>query len=304
MRDFCVCVPARNEATTIGVLLEGLARQDVQAPVPIALCVNNTTDNTVKVAQRIATQSNGRLRLVVEEHGFPPELAHAGSARRAAMDLSASMLGNPGALLISTDADCRPPENWVSANLAAAVDDDLIIGGLIQTDAIEGLPPGFIAMCERFDAYWQAVRDIEDEIDPIPWDPAPRHGNHTGASIALTVGLYRAAGGVPVIPSGEDCALVEAAIAAAGRLVHPMSVWIRASARAEGRAEGGMSVEMQRPMDNMAAGVIPMVPDFAHWRERAEWRRATRSKPGNFPVSEAEKAFPPMPHDMILPEFG
>jgi hypothetical protein len=57
-------------------------------------------------------------------------------------------------------------------------------------------------------------------------------------------------------------------------------------------------------MDNMAAGVIPMVPDFAHWRERAEWRRATRTEPGNFPVLEAEKAFPPMPHDMILPEFG
>lgn len=46
-----------------------------------------------------------------------------------------------------------------------------------------------------------AVR-LEDAIDPRPWDPAPRHGYETGASVALWHGTLGRAGGIPDVPDG------------------------------------------------------------------------------------------------------
>ncbi|MEG8054478.1 hypothetical protein QP185_16895 [Sphingomonas aerolata] len=109
------------------------------------------------------------------------------------------------------------------------------------------------AMQVKLDRYWACVRAIEDDIDPCRRDPAPRHGDHTGASLAILALLYRAAGGVPAIPAGEDRALVEAAVAAGGRLGHPMSVWTRVSARTIGRATGGMADHMQALSDRGGA---------------------------------------------------
>lgn len=302
-RPFCVCVPARNEAAAIPILIAALASQDVAGPVPIALCVNNSDDGTAAIALAAAAASGGRVALMIEEPVFPAPLAHAGSARRAAMEMGARAFSDPGALLLSTDADCRPPENWVSANLAVAAD-DRIVGGFIEVDDAGDASPHFIAMCQRIDSYWAAVRAIEDAIDPVPWDPAPRHGDHTGASLALTTGLYRAAGGVPLVPTNEDRGLVEAAIAAGGHLVHPLSVRTRASARVEGRAMGGMAVEMRKLADNIAAGIVAHVPDYSHWRARAEWRRRMRITCDAAALAQAERALPPMPHDMELPDFS
>lgn len=217
-------------------------------------------------------------------------------------DMGADIVPSNG-FLISTDADCRPPTNWVEANLAHLAP-DRIIGGRIDLDELEAARvPAIFALRSRFDAYWQAVRVIEDAIDAVAWDMPPRHGDHTGASLAMSVALYRRAGGVPLLPTGEDRALVEAAIVAGGKLVHPNSVWTRASSRTVGRANGGMAADMQRWIDCAATGDAPMVPALAHWEERARWRLRAKGELSAAAFLEAERALPCMPCDTPLPDM-
>jgi hypothetical protein len=302
MRPVAVCIPARNEARRLPALLGALAAQDVSFPVNVALCINNSTDDSARVAQAAAARSGGRLRLNMSCQEFPPHLAHAGSARRAAMDLGADWLGDSDALLVSTDADCRPPQHWLSANLASA-GAIRIVGGRIELDEAEAEQwPQLFALRRRFDDYWHKVREIEDEVDPLPWDLPPRHGDHTGASLALTVGLYRAAGGVALIASGEDRALVAAAVAAGGQLVHPAAVWTRTSARPTGRASGGMADEMNRWLASGQNGDRPHVPAYRQWHCRGLWRQALRPVLGQGLLMRAEDNLPPMPQEMPLPE--
>ena len=295
----CICVPARNESDRLPVLLNALARQDAEPPLQVALLLNNTEDESAAFANIFARSHDGRLKLVVVEKTFSEPLAHAGSARRAAMDLGAELLDGDEGVLISTDADCRPPRTWVRANLAAMAI-DRVVGGRIVLDEREAVDPRLRAVRARLDRYWAQVRAIEDAIDPCPWDQPPRHGDHTGASLAMTVGLYRRAGGVPVMASGEDRALVEHARAVGGRLVHPRSVWTRASARLHGRAQGGMASDLHRISTNMAREAQLLVPDFAHWRRRAEWRRDTRALHTVGELLRRERALTPMPCDMPL----
>lgn len=297
----CICIPARNEADHIGRLIEALAQQTVQS-FAVAICVNNSSDNTCARAVEATLRSDAAFQLHIAQREFEPALAHAGSARRAAMDMGADML-SPDGLLISTDADCRPPSNWVEANLAHFAP-DRIIGGRIELDELEAEAAPIIFMLRRrFDAYWQAVRAIEDAVDPVPWDMPPRHGDHTGASLALSVDLYARAGGVPLLPTGEDRALVEVAIKAGGKLIHPNAVWTRASSRTVGRANGGMAVDMQRWMDCAANGDTPIVPSLSHWEERARWRFRVKAELGAAACHEAERALPAMPCDMPLPDM-
>lgn len=297
-----VCVPARNEAKRLPVLLEALAQQSLPSPINVALCINNSTDGSAETARSAAAKAEGRLRLNLLTCEFPPERAHAGSARRAAMDLGAEWLNDGDALLVSTDADCRPPADWLEANLANA-GPMRIVGGRIELDEMEAETwPLLFDLRSRFDEYWSKVRAIEDAVDPVPWDLPPRHGDHTGASLALTAGLYRAAGGVPLTPSGEDRALVAAALAVGGELIHPQTVWTRTSARPVGRADGGMAEEMHRWLAVGSDGVDPKVPAFQLWQSRALWRRALRRALGPGELMLAEAKLPPMLCEMSLPK--
>ena len=298
-RPFCVCVPARNEAGRIATLIEALADQQDVGPIRLALLVNNSDDSTAAIARAAAKRTDGRVVLRLEERAFPEPEAHAGSARRAAMTMGVNWLGTDQGLLIATDADCRPPPDWIGANLAAARADH-IVGGAIRPDEREPVAADFMAIRAALEAYWQAVRDIEDRIDPLPWDPPPRHGDHTGASLALDIALYRRAGGVPCIATGEDRALVANAIGAGGCLVHSPSVWTRASTRHIGRAVGGMAEEVRRWHDLAESSRPPLVPDLRHWRKRAQWRRDWRAAHGDAAVPAAEERLDPMPNDMAL----
>lgn len=298
---FQIALPARDEAAQFGALLDALAAQDVTGPIGVSVCLNNTTDGSAMIIAEHGARASGRLVIDVIEQWFPPETAHAGSARRCAMDAAADRLaGRPDALIITTDADTRPPPTWIGAMLAAAQAGADIIGGRLDLDGESDLPPAVMRLHLLWARYWSAVRDIEDTIDPREWDPPPRHGDHTGASLAVRLGLYRAAGGVPPIALGEDRALVDTCCAAGGRLIHPQSVWTRVSPRRIGRASGGMAASMAVLFDNAAAGVDPMVPGLNHWRARAAWRRALRQAGRDATIPDAERRLPPMPDDTPL----
>lgn len=153
-----------------------------------------------------------------------------------------------------------------------------------------------VAMTDR---YWAEVRAIEDACDPIPWDTPPRHGDHTGASLALRVRDYLASGGVPPLATGEDRALVQAVCAGGGKLGHPPGVWTRVSARTAGRASAGMAQAMAGLLTASHQQPL-MLPHFIHWKARAEWRQRVREQYGSAEVAKREPALPPLPCDMAL----
>lgn len=300
--NLCVCVPARNEAFRLPKLLEALAGQSWPSPVPVVIVLNNTTDDSALVIAKARIRFADRLALHLFDVTFPREAAHAGSARRMAMEEGLRVLPtHREAVLVSTDADSRPPSDWLT-NIAKALRSGAdMVGGRILLEPDEVLPPHVLGLRNAWDQYWEAVRDIEDAIDPVTWDPAPRHGDHTGASLAIKAALYREVGGVPPIPTGEDQALVTAAIAAGGRLAHPADVFTYVSPRRRGRAQGGMAASMDTLFALADADTLPMAPAFEHWRERAAWRLALRERPnGSRLIAEREPMLPPMPHDMIL----
>ncbi|WP_404476705.1 glycosyltransferase [Novosphingobium sp. BL-52-GroH] len=308
--DLCVCIPARNEAARLATLLDALATQTWSAPVVVAIAVNNTGDDSLAVIEAAGRRYAGRLMLHAREVTFAPAQAHAGSARRLAMDSGLALLSAADhGVLVSTDADTRPPSDWL-ANIARAMSQGVdIVGGRIEIEESEPLPDGVVQLKAAWDRYWQDVRAIEDALDPLPWDPAPRHGDHTGASLAITTALYRACGGVPLLRTGEDRALVNAALALGGRLAHPVDLFTRVSPRRDGRAEGGMALAMQELFELAARGERPRAPGFEHWRERAAWRRSLRTRPdGQALIAREEPLLAPMPYDMeldvALPDFA
>lgn len=295
----CVCIPARNECERIPVLLSALAEQTAKFRIRVLLSINNSVDGSRDIAERCRVEMNDRLGIVVDEVQFTSDLAHAGSARRRAMDLGADLLG-PDGILLTTDADTRPPPSWVEENVKALSRDLDIVGGRILLDEAEPVSPAVLAARAAQDRYWQEVRAIEDAIDPVSWDPPPRHGDHTGGSLAMSVACYVKAGRVPVVASGEDRMLVHNVVRSGGKLAHPMAIWTRVSPRMAGRATAGMADHMAKVHKAAQERQPVWLPSFAHWRQRALWRSAVRARGGAALVAELEAGLTDMPLDMPL----
>jgi GT2 family glycosyltransferase len=243
MREPVVAVPARNEADRLPHLLTSLASQTWFTPqsrrLRMALVLNNCHDASVAVTKSLARRLPC-LSLDIVEINFAPAKAHAGAARRLAMD-RALVIGGSNAVLLTTDADAVPNSNWIEANLRAiAAGADLVGGHIIGNPAEEAqLGPGFVRRAARHLHYTRLVDRLTDMIDPNVHDPWPRHTDHTGASLAVCGKVYAQIGGIPELPCGEDIAFVANAVRAGFRLRHPPDVQVQVSARLDGRADGG-----------------------------------------------------------------
>jgi GT2 family glycosyltransferase len=278
-----VCIPARNEAERLPRLLASLAAQDgvsARAPLRVVVLANNCTDGTVAAIRSVeASGLLAALALRLIEVDLVGAEAHVGTARRRALDAGADWLAadrHPDGILLTTDADARLPANWVAANLRALQDSD-IVGGRLVIDDDGADDPDLTALHGRIERYWSGVRRLEDILDPPPHDPAPRHGDHTGASLAVSAALYRAVGGLPPLPCGEDNALVGLLRAHGARLRHCPDVQVMVSSRRQGRVSGGMATEMARRA-RVLDGEAYLLPEAAHWEalvlRRAALRRA------------------------------
>jgi hypothetical protein len=237
------------------------------------------TDGTAEVARRFADREP-RLRLRVRELDWPTELANVGRARDAAMAAGAAWLREEAGdgILVSTDADATPPPHWMEAIIGGFRDGAEVVGGEIRIAEDAGRPsPDWLRRSREYvTAYWSAVRDLAHAVDPLPHDPPRRHGDHTGASLAVTIAAYEAAGGIPPLPVREDIALVEAVERNGGRVRHPAAVWTEVSAREDGRAAGGMAAEMRKWRCLAEAGEEHLLPGAGFWHEVFHRRRGLR----------------------------
>ena len=185
-----VVVPAKDEAERIADGLRAVALQGETPADGIVLVINNSTDETAVIARGLVPFLPVPVEIV--DVDFPPEQASAGSARRLGMERAVERLGSHGVLL-TTDADARVPQDWVAANLCHLRAGVEAVAGRAVLDPAEAalIPERLHADDAKECAYAAALDEIAAALDPEPWDPWPRHMEHSGASIAVTVAAYR-----------------------------------------------------------------------------------------------------------------
>jgi hypothetical protein len=310
----CVIIPAKDEAHHLPATLEALAAQVELsgAPLPagcleVIVLANNCTDTTAATVRHAAARHPG-LALHVAELQLPGELAHVGQARRLLMDAAAERLAataGPQGLILSTDADTLAAPDWLAACRAEVAAGAAAVGGRILTrpGAPEADEPAFgetelpeiaplaVRRTQLRDATYQLLRNqLESQLDPCASDPWPRHHQHFGASLALTVAAYRQVGGLPVVRYLEDEALWRALCRHGLPVRHSPRVRVSTSARQQGRVEVGLSWQLREWATQAQAQREPEVECPRQlaglWRARHElracWEKRCQPTPAGF----------------------
>jgi GT2 family glycosyltransferase len=268
-----VAIPVRNEEARIGDCLAALARQTV-APAEILLLLNNCTDRTAEIAHAHAAL---QTRICVVECQLHGASANAGEARRLALAAAAKRAGTRG-VIITTDADCQADADWIRKNLRDMTAGADVVCGMarILPDPGHAVSGGLHFDLAREGMYARLLDEIAALADPDPADPWPRHQQHSGASIAMTAAILRAAGGAPRVAAGEDRALIERFRLVDAKIRHAPDIEVAVSGRLEGRAQGGMAEALRRRALNLDeetdAALEPAVDAYRRVLARARLR--------------------------------
>ncbi|UOA34211.1 hypothetical protein DSM110093_04046 (plasmid) [Sulfitobacter sp. DSM 110093] len=236
-KDTAIIIPARNEAERIGDCLTALAPQCTDR-VRVILVVNNTDDDTGAVAQAIA--SHHSLDLTVLDLTFAPGMG-VGAARQRGSALALEQMPHLRHIL-TTDADCRVSPDWIAQSLHHLQRVDAICGKVTlnpkEADCLAGLDPHL----HHYEvAYRELVIELYARNAPNCADLRGSHGGAPGASLGFTRDAYETVGGFAPIPCGEDRQIIRALRALGKSVLHADDIWVEASCRLVGRAEGGMA---------------------------------------------------------------
>ncbi|MGC5779288.1 glycosyltransferase [Methylobacterium sp. NFXW15] len=271
-----VAVPVRNEAERITACLRALDAQEGLSPgsLGVVLFLNNCTDGTESIVADLVPTLSVPVKVLNENYSG----AHAGWARRKAMDAAAAWLGEAGGAILSTDADSRVPPNWVARTQAAIAAGADAVAGRVELDVEEGklLPDMLHARGRLEDIYDALITEAEARIDPDPHDPWPCHRTTIGATLAVTREAYLAVGGMPEIPLGEDGAFIARLIAHGKRVRHATDVCVTISARLTGRAPGGVADTIRSRCEEPDALCDARMETFPRCVRRYLWRAKFR----------------------------
>ncbi len=255
--EVCVIVPVRNEAQTLEATLNALAYQiDLNGNkldwrrYEVILLANNCSDSSAEIARHFA-RLHPELVLHVVEITLPPAEAYIGRVRQILMDEAyrrLTYLGRSQGIIASTDGDSQVTPTWIAANLVEIAAGADAVGGRIYTTKSdrETLNPYARACYLREVGYRSLIAQLEDYIDPDPYDRTPRHYQHYGASLAVTAQMYNQAGGLPAVRTPEDVAFYQALLRVNARFRHSPLVKVVTSARQTGRAALGLSNQLHQ----------------------------------------------------------
>ena len=280
-----VAIPAKDEAEKLPACLQALANQTDELGRPlergvfgVVIFANNCSDDSAYAARLAAGGAPFVLRVV--EARLPRTQAHAGGARRKAMDLAEAWLRELRAfdgVILTTDADSQVAPNWICANLSAfAQDVDAVLGQISLDEDGERLPPALHARGKLESVYEDLLAEIFALLDPQLCNPWPHHATISGASLALRREAYLRVGRLPRIPLGEDKALVAALLRHDARIRFAPEVTVVTSARIAGRAVGGVADTLRLRSDDPAALCDEALEPCATAFKRALWRGRLR----------------------------
>ncbi|MCP2014574.1 hypothetical protein L1280_001725 [Deinococcus sp. HSC-46F16] len=263
-----VAVPARNEAGRIGGAVRALAAQVGAGGAPLEgyevwILVNNSTDDTARRAVQ-ALPAGRPVRVL--SCTLPPGRANVVGARRAALELAAARLGDdPQGLIVTTDADSVPAPDWLwQLRRAAESGADAVCGRILLRPEERARLPGPVRRVYLQDAaYRLAAERLTAQLNPDPFDPWPRHHQHFGANLALTLRAYREVGGVPDVPHLEDVALIQGLRRHDLRVRRTPHARVHTSARLGGRVPVGLSTQLAEWHAAPAAWRVPGAAEVA-----------------------------------------
>jgi hypothetical protein len=257
--EVCVIVPVRNEAELLEVCLKALAEQiDLEGQpfdyrrYEVILLINNCTDNSLEIAQRFSCEHPEFILHIVERF-LPPAEAYIGRVRQLLMDeayhrLSAlgTRLDSKLGIIASTDGDTRVAPTWIAATLLEISRGVDAVGGRIVADptSCAALDPQVRRRYLRGDFYHQLLVELETHLDSNPYDQWPRHAQHYGASLAVTIQMYRKCGGMPAVRTPEDVAFYRALLRVGAKFRHSPLVEVTTSARQTVRTVGGFAAQL------------------------------------------------------------
>ena len=281
-----VAIPVRDEEDRIGACLDALlAQTDLSGrllppdAVGIVLLLNNCSDQTAAIARSRLVSSGTCFALV--DVTLPLSQANAGTARRLALDLAAFWLERANrrdGVLLTTDADSRVPPEWLARKLAAIHAGCGAVAGRVTLEpAEEGLlPHALMRRTARENAYERTLLALSARIDPVAHDPWPNHWSASGASYGVTLDAYRAIGGLPYPPSGEDRALADMLLRHDIPIRHDPDIAVVTSARLDGRACGGVADTIRMRCEDPEMPGDERLEPLANALRRYVWRRRLR----------------------------
>jgi len=270
-RVAAICVPVRNERTTLPALLDALAGQR-GGSVQLTLCLlfDGCTDGSEEMVRSRVARFPLPLMLRAIPSGRSP---NAGRARRAALRLGQKVLRKiPNSALLTTDADTIPAADWVAQSCRALQQADVVAG------RIGRLGEGDDAPQDRLEAYLDRLHRYRRRIDPVPWEACEPHHHTGGASLGFRAEAYASLGGFEARPCGEDAAIVDAAHRAGLRVRRDPDVRVMTSSRRDGRAHGGLATHlrsMAEQVDPLAACLVAHPADAVWQYRRHAWARAS-----------------------------
>ena len=284
-RPVAVAIPAKNEADRLPECLRALAAQRDPCGRPLdpdSFCVvlfaNNCSDDSASLARALGEQLG--LPLTVIEAWMPPSDAHAGHARRAAMDHAASWLARASArngVILTTDADSRVPPLWIESNLKAIDAGADVVLGRVDLDEEGALLPETLHRRGRMEGDYEALlAELSARLDPIDSNPWPHHATISGASLAVTREAYLRAGGMPRVPLGEDKAFVAESLRCDARIRFSPDIVVTTSGRLRGRAPGGVADTLRLRCADLEAHCDESLEPFRIAMKRAKLRARIR----------------------------
>jgi hypothetical protein len=291
---FVVAIPVKDEEERLPVCLRALAQQRDRGgqPIPpwlvrIVVFANNCTDQSASFARKFGESWSLDIRVV--EASLLPGAAHAGNARRAAMDIAEAWLeerDEASGIILTTDADSQVAPNWIAENLSAFEAGAEAVLGRIDLDG-EGkfLPEALHRRGALEDAYERLLTELSWLLDPLEHDPWPHHATISGASLGVTRAAYCRVGRLPRVPLGEDKALIALLSRHDARIRHCPTAHVVTSGRTDGRAPGGVAetlrIRSREPDALCDQALEPFRTAFA----RAAWRGRLRRLHGAGPLA-------------------
>lgn len=288
--EVCVIVPVRDEAELLESCLRALCDQvDHQGwrlnpnRYEVIVLANNCSDHSAAIARQFA-QQHPEFRLHVAERTLTPTEAYIGRVRQLLMDEAErrlTSLNRRRSIIASTDGDTRVAPNWITAIQAEIENGADVVGGQIMTDRIslDQLDPQVRWRHWRSLYYHHLKAKLEACIDADPFDHWPRHQHHYGASLAVTVEMYKQAGGMPAVRTPEDVAFCQALVRVNAQFRHSPRVRVTTSARAIGRTDIGFANQLAQwaamgPQALLVESLAALETRFQARRQvRALWQR-------------------------------
>jgi cellulose synthase/poly-beta-1,6-N-acetylglucosamine synthase-like glycosyltransferase len=186
-----VIIPARNEENNIGECLDSILSQDYpKSDTEIIVADDHSTDNTASIAR-------SRSVKLLDMKDFP---AQSIAFKKKA--LSAAITSSGGDLIITTDADCITPQQWIKT----------LVSVQQNTGAVFIVAPVRMRYGSSFLSKFQSIDFAILQGITAAGVHAGFHNMANGANLAYSKEAYNAVNGfsgIDDIASGDDMLLMQ-----------------------------------------------------------------------------------------------